>query len=168
MKCFYVPTFSEEQKIHTLSSHTSFGLFERHVSQQIWWELVLNWVVRILALQEILASMYDFVEMKWNENLTSTRLEIVYGTTNFLAFCLCNSIPLLFKLTMSWLNLLTVPSLKRQCQCNDVFESITFQNEIFSWFHCPWSAKGTHPFFPSFFRSFPPTSVAPKFIRVSS
>lgn len=29
MKCFYVSTFPEEQKIHTLSSHTYFGLFQR-------------------------------------------------------------------------------------------------------------------------------------------
>lgn len=35
MKCFFVFTFSELQKMHTLSSQASFGFFQRPISQRI-------------------------------------------------------------------------------------------------------------------------------------
>jgi len=60
MKCFSVSTLPAVQKIHTLSAQASFGLFQRLVSQRSWWELVLNWAMRILAFQGILAPMYAF------------------------------------------------------------------------------------------------------------
>lgn len=61
MKCFSVLTFYEEQKICTLSSHISFGLFHDPVSQPSLSKLVLNLNRKLLYILLLgLVELFDF------------------------------------------------------------------------------------------------------------